>query len=231
MISEPTIDYRFDNVINVATVYSSKSDTGFSTLTLREVYERPELQKSGYPVVILRGDVNNERDYKNYSTKMPIIAPNGQLEYAILDEEGIALESGLLIEGTFAMNDIAPFNVSYVSEGETLTITDSDRINAAKTAYSMAVKRLSQSRRKIEFTVTVADLPSGINVGDKVRFAYNRRLQMTEPCGNYYKKISQEDDYYYINRIDYMFDEHENEINTLVLSKYVDLNKEVSNGN
>ena len=137
MITEPEVTPDYENVINVATVYSDKSDGGMSSLTLREVYgdtgdDAIEALKKNFPVVILRANVNNERDYTKYVTQFPKLAPNNELEYAVLDKESIALESGILIEGTFAFNDIGAFS----TEGK--KITDARRIKAAKTVYRAA---------------------------------------------------------------------------------------------
>lgn len=72
-----------------------------SSLSLREVYNDTSLQDPNFPVVIIRNNINNERDY-NY-IDYPKLAPNNQLEYAVIDTESVAMESGLFIEGTFAL--------------------------------------------------------------------------------------------------------------------------------
>ena len=47
MVNAPTVEYDFEHVINVATVYSEKSDSGMSSMTLREVYDDPDAQIDG----------------------------------------------------------------------------------------------------------------------------------------------------------------------------------------
>lgn len=109
IIQEPQINEDFSTVINLATVYANKSDSGMSSLSLREVYNDTSLQNPNFPVVIIRNNINNERDY-NY-IDYPKLAPNNQLEYAVIDTESVAMESGLFIEGTYAFDDLNPFSL------------------------------------------------------------------------------------------------------------------------
>lgn len=223
MVEEPTIDYDFENVVNVATVYSDKSDSGMSSLTLREVYMNPSLQKSGFPVVILHANVNNERDYSMYISQYPKLAPNNEIEYAVLDEESIALESGKLIEGTYAFNDMSPFEL----DGK--RVEDSKRIKAAQTVYERTIKRLIQARRSYNITVMTEEIPADLNVGDRVRVLYDNKLwEMTE-CSSYWKKMLAMDDWYYITRIEYEIDEVGNEFNRLTLSKWIRIERDTNN--
>ena len=113
IISEPKINEDYSNVINLATVYSDKSDGGVTSLSLREVYNDKDLQDEKFPVVIINNNINNERDY-DYAD-YPKVAPNTQLEYAVMDTESIALESGYLREGSFAFNDLSPFSIEEVT--------------------------------------------------------------------------------------------------------------------
>lgn len=223
IIEEPVIDYDFENVINVATVYSDKSDSGMSSLTLREVYERPELQRSDFPVVILHANVNNERDYSKYTTQYPKLAPNNELEYAILDTESIALESGTIKEGTFAFNDLNPFEI------KNGTVTDKKRIKVAQDVYNATIKKLVQSRRGYNITLTVEEIPDDLIVGDKVRLLYDNSIWNLDACSNYWKKILHLDDWWYLTRIEYEFDENEIEINRLTLTKWVRIERETQN--
>lgn len=114
LLSEPTIREDYSSVINQATVYSEKNDGGVTSLSLREVYNNKELQIDGFPVVIIANNINNERDY-DYGDN-PKIAPNEQLEYAVLDQESIAIESGVFMEGSFAFNDLSPFTTEEATE-------------------------------------------------------------------------------------------------------------------
>ena len=227
IIDDPVITHDFENVINVATVYSEKSDSGMSSMTLREVYNDTSLQIDGFPCVILRANVNNERDYHRYTTQFPKLASNNELEYAVIDEESVALESGYLIEGTYAFNDLAPFSVE--EYGDTQEITDEDRIKAAKTAYHAAVKRLKQARRTFSIEVSVEELPAEIAPGDKVRFIYDNELFMVEECSTYMKKILSYDDWFYITTIHYDIDETGAEVDKVTLTKFLKIDRETSN--
>lgn len=220
IITEPHIDYDFENVINVATVYSEKADGGMTALTLREVYNHTEWQFDKFPVVILHENVNNERDYSRYISYFPELAPNNELEYAVLDEESIALESGHIIEGTFAFNDLSPFNV------ETKRVTNPKREAAGKKVYYAAVRKLKQARRSYEITVTVEEIPTDIWVGDRVRFRYDNSLFKLDACSNYWKKILQKDDFWYLTKISYDIDENGGETNELTLTKWIKIERE-----
>lgn len=233
ILKEPTVDYDFENVINVATVYSEKSDTGMSSMTLREVYMDQDLvkrglidepiQQDGFPVVILRANVNNERNYTEYATQYPMLAPNNELEYAVLDEESIALEAGYLIEGTYAFTDLAPTNT------ESKKVTDKKRIDAAKTAYNAAIRKLKQSRRTYKVTMECTELPADINVGDKVRFIYDNNIWHLEACSNYWKKVLSYDDWFYVEKISYHIYGDESEVDEITLSKYIKVDRESDN--
>ena len=222
IIAEPILDYDFETVINVATVYSDKSDSGMASLTLREVYNDTSLQNPKFPVIILRADVNNERDYKRYlaPNQPPKVAPNNELEFAVLDTESIALESGRLIEGSFPFNDLNPFEI------ESNKITDAKRIKAAKTVYEAAIRKLIQNRRTMSIKVQVEEIPPDLLPGDKVRLLYDNLLWEQEACSSYWKKILHMDDYYYITQISYEIDENEVETNTLTLCKWIKVERE-----
>ena len=224
LIKEPTVEHVFDQVVNVATVYSEKSDTGMSSMTLREVYNDPDLQIAKFPVVILRANVNNERNYKKYSEQYPKLAPNNELEFAVIDEESIAMEAGQLIETTFTFNDLAPFAEEV--DDETQEITDEDRIKAATTAYEAAVRKLKLARRRVKIEVMTEELPADINVGDRVRFIYDNSLYITEACSSYMRKILSFDDWFYVTRIEYDIDITGAEVDTVTLEKHLHIDRE-----
>ena len=226
LIDDPTIEYDFENVINLATVYSEKSDTGMSSMTLREVYNNPRLQTDGFPVVILRNNVNNERDYRMYTTQYPKLAPNNELEYAVIDEESVAMEGGHVIEGTYAFTDLAPFDID-LEKGE--EVSDEDRIEAAKTAYEAVKRKLRQARRRYEIHLTTTELPADIAPGDKVRFIYDNSLYILDVCTSYMKKLLSYDDWFYVSRIEYEVDETGAEVDTLVLEKEIRVDRETRN--
>ena len=233
MIQEPSIEPDLENVINVATVYSDKSDGGMTSLTLREAYMDEQLlnkgkiteriQKEGFPVVILHSNVNNERDYHRYIEQFPALAPNNELEYAILDEESIALESGTLIEGSYSFNDLSPF------ETDGKVVQDKHRIRAARTVYNAVVKKLIQSRRSYDFKLTTEKIPSDLLAGDKVRLIYDNSIWEQKACSNRWKKIMSENSDFYITHITYNIDEYGNEWNELTLTKWLKIERETAN--
>lgn len=219
ILTEPKIDYDFDDVINVASVYGDKSDSGMSSVTLRDIYMNESKQKDGFPVVILRQGVNNERDYSEY-VQFPKLAPNNYDEYAVIDEESVALESGTLIEGTFNFNDLSAFSLDDES------VTDADRIRAAETVYEASIRKLIQSRRSYDIEVTTEEIPADLNVGDKVRFIYDNQLWVVDECDSYWQKILDLSDYFYITKIEYNFDETGVETNVLTLTKWIKLDRD-----
>lgn len=223
MIEEPSVEANLPNVINVATVYSDKSDGGMSSLTLREIYEDKDKQVKGFPVVILHANVNNERDYSMYVSQYPQLAPNNETEYAVLDEASIALESGTLIEGTYSFNDLSPFEV------DSENITDEKRIKAAETVYHAVIKRLVQSRRSYDLHIATEHLPCELLAGDKVRLLYDNKLLKMEACSNYWKKIMHADDLFYITHIKYSISETGVETNEITLTKWLRIERETRN--
>ena len=226
IIEEPTIDYDFENVINVATVYSDKSDSGMSSLTLREVYNDKSLQKDGFPVVILHANVNNERDYRKYitmSSDTSKIAPNAELEFAVLDESSIAAESGTIHEGTYSFNDMSPFEINGKK------ISDKKRIRAARTVYDRVIRRLKQARRSYNVMLTTEEIPADINVGDRVRLMYDNRLWNIEACSSYWKKILSKSDWWYVTALTHDIDETGAETNQVTLSKFIRIDRETAN--
>lgn len=228
IVEEPQIEHDFENVINVATVYSEKSDSGMSTMTLREIYERPALQKDGFPVVILRANVNNERDYTKYIDQYPKLAPNNELEYAVIDEESVALESGILVEGTFAFNDLSPFNEDTDANGNTREVKDKDRIKAAETAYNAVIRKLKQARRSYNLVMVTEELPADVSVGDRVRLIYDNSLYILDSCSAYQKKILSYDDWFYILSIDYNVTKYGAETNTVTLAKQIKIERDIN---
>lgn len=233
LITEPTIDYDFENVVNVATVYSDKSDGGMSSLTLREAYMDKELVKRGvideriqkdrFPVVILHANVNNERDYTKYISQYPKLAPNNEIEYAVIDEASIALEQGTVIEDTFSFNDLSPFEI------DTKTISDKKRAKAAKTVYDAIVKKLIQARRSYDVEITTEPIPCDVEVGDRIRFLYSNKLWEQTECSSYWKKVLTYDDWFYITKIEYEFDDIGNMVNNLTLSKWLKIDRDTPN--
>lgn len=228
LISDPKITHEYDHVVNCVTVYSEKSDTGVSSMTLREIYENPTLQEPGFPVVILRANVNNERDYRMYTEQFPKLAPNNELEYAVIDEESVALESGHLLEGTFAFNDLAPFaeTVEEIDE-QTHALSDDDRIKAARIAYRNAVRKLKHSRRKYQITFSCEELPAWLAVGDKIRLRYDNRLYIVEDCSAYERMVLEMDELFVVTKIKYNFNENGAEYDEITVEPEIRVDRDL----
>lgn len=215
IIGDIKVIKAFDGVFNVATVYGEKSDSSQASLTLREAYLAQQQQKhditKGFPIVILNPTTNKEQ--KNYYTNITKIASNNSLEYAVLDEFGIHLEQGKLIEKTIGLNDLAPF------EENGKEISDEERAKQARIAYDVAVRRLKMARRCEEITVEVGVLPNDVNVLDKIYFDYTGIVQLFDGCSRYCKKFYEASSDFYITKIETTFDENLNETNKLTLRK------------
>lgn len=219
ILTEPQIDYDFDDVINVASVYGDKSDSGMSSVTLRDIYMDESSQVDGFPVVILREAVNNERDYSPY-IQYPKLASNNYDEYAVIDEESVALEDGVLIEGTFNYNDLSAFST------DDKIVSDNDRKAAARAVYQASIRKLKQARRSYDIEVVTEEIPLDLTVGDKVRFIYDNSLWVMEECSSYWQKILAYDDEFFVTKIEYNFDQNGVETNVLTLTKWLKIDRD-----
>lgn len=174
ILSVASTGCNFSRVKNKAVVYAQKSDTGMSSITLRDIYIRPEYQHPEFPIEIIRDDANNERTY-DYSDQYPAIAPNQNIEYAIRDLESIKVE-GLELETTISLSTISPFAVNDEA------ISDTDRIKAARVAYEVAIKQLIQLRRYSDMQITVTEILPDLNVGDKVYVEFIPEKALINEC-------------------------------------------------
>lgn len=224
----PVVHNDYSKAVNVLSVYGDKSDSGASSLTLREIHDRPNLQNKKFPVYITRiaetNNVNNERDYSKYLAQVPIFAPNNDAEFAILDMEGIALNSGKVIYDSVGFNDIAAFNVD-IGEGKTLEITDEDRILAAQTAYQAGIKWLKNNRPSIRISFNTSKLPKDLLAGDMVLFRYGYDLFCDIEISNYWEKLLK-NEWWYVEEITRKYS-GELETGEVVLSKFLQITRSV----
>lgn len=183
----------FTTITNYGIYLTDKSDSGTTTLTLRDVYNRPYLQNPNFPVILTGEEVNTERSY-DYIDLIPFGANNNG-DYAVLDKEGLALEAGRVYEQSFTSNDVQPV------ANNNKELSDEDRLVASRQLYTQAVRKLIHSRRKVGYTFDIKDLPNNYNVGDKVRLTFVDRLLKSEKCSKYFKKVMTMDDYFYISEI------------------------------
>lgn len=209
----------FRDITNYGIYFTDKSDSGTTALTLRDVYNRPELQDEAFPIIMTGQEINTERNYQ-YIELLPFGANNAG-DYAVLDVEGIALEEGNIFEAAFTSNDVQ----SVAEKNE--EVTDADRLEASKQLYKQAIRKLRHSRRKIGYTVKVANLPVNYNVGDKARLTMISQILEMTTCTNYYKKMLEVDDYFFISQITENIESGGLVTYDLTLEKFIYNNSEV----
>lgn len=203
----------FTTITNYGIYFTDKSDSGTTALTLRDVYNRPELQNPNFPIIMTGQEVNTERNYQ-YIDLIPFGANNNG-DYAVLDVEGVALEAGNIYEEAFTSND-----VQTVAQNNK-ELTNEDRLIAGRQLYTQAVRKLKHSRRKVGYTFTIGELDSNYNVGDKLRLSFVDELLKTDRCTNYYKKLMTVDDYFYITEIQRNTEVDNHTTYTLTVEKFL----------
>lgn len=195
LISLDDIEENYEDVVNIAVAMSDKSDSGASSLTLRDIFHNPKFMLKGFPVIKTGNKVNSQR-YYDYP-QLPVFAPEiiGD-EFAVMDEEGIALEAGELYWGTVTDNDTQSI------ADDNREITDGDRLRATEQLYRTAIRRLINSRRKIVYGITTEPLkPRILSVGDRVLFTLNEGVWELTACSKYYEKILKTSDWFYVTSI------------------------------
>lgn len=190
-----TLTEDFQDVCNYAIYFTDKSDSGTTALTLRDMYNHPDMQNENFPIIETGEEINTERRY-NYLDLIPFGA-NNQGDYAILDKEGIALESGHIFEKAFTSNDIQT-----VARDTNKELTDEDRLIASRQLYTQAIRKLIHSRRKVALKFTIDDLTPGTNVGDRVRFMFMAKVLKVMRCGEFFKNLLTVNDYFYISSLE-----------------------------
>lgn len=212
-LSDVTEDYSA--ITNAGVVMSDKSDSGASSLTLRDIFYNKSLMVKGFPVIKTDNSVNTQRQY-DYP-QIPIFAPEiiGD-EFAVLDEDGIALEAGELYWNTITDND------TQAVAKNNKEVTDEDRLNATKQLYQSAIRKLKNSRRRIIYTLTISPLPDrSCQLGDKVMFTLNHGVTELTACTNYYEKVLKESNWFYITRLTDKYGEGNTRVQEIELSKFI----------
>ena len=221
-IIDGTLNYveDFQDICNYAIYFTDKSDSGTTALTLRDVYNHPELQNENFPVIQTGEEINTERRY-DYLDLIPFGA-NNKGDYAVLDKEGIALEAGNIFEKAFTSNDIQT-----VAKDTNKELTDEDRLIASRQLYTQSIRKLIHSRRKVGITVSIDDLEPNTNVGDKVRFMLMSEIFKVVKCSGYYKKLLTVNDYFYISEIEMVVHTAGAITYNLIIEKHIYNNSEV----
>lgn len=205
----------YSEVTNVAVVMSDKSDSGASSLTLRDIFYNKRLMLKGFPVIKTGYAVNNQRHYQY--PQIPQFAPEiiGE-EFALLDEEGIAMEAGEFYWGTIVEND-----TQAIAE-DNREITNKDRLASTQQLYRSAIRKLINSRRKVLFQIEVSPLAKkSCQIGDKVMFTLNEGVWELTSCTKYYEKVLKTSDWFYITSIVDSYGDGNSYTQVLELSKYL----------
>ena len=92
--------------------------------------------------------------------------------------------------------------------------------------YDATIKKLIYARRKYQITVKTEELPSDINVGDKIRFIYDMKKFHIEECSNYLRKLIEEDDWYYIVKMERNINADGTTTGELTLEKFLRVDRE-----
>ena len=195
LVSLDSVEENYEDTINIAVAMSDKSDSGASSLTLRDIFHNPRFMLEGFPVIKTGNKVNSQRSY-DYP-QLPVFAPEiiGD-EFAVMDTEGIALEAGELYWGTVTDND-----TQSIAE-DNKEITDADRLKATEQLYRTAIRRLKNSRRKVIYSMTIEPITERrVQPGDRVMFVLNAGVWELTACTKYYEKILKESSWFFVTKL------------------------------
>lgn len=195
LVSLDSVEENYEDTINIAVAMSDKSDSGASSLTLRDIFYNPRFMLEGFPVIKTGNKVNSQRSY-DYP-QLPVFAPEiiGD-EFAVMDTEGIALEAGELYWGTVTDND-----TQSIAE-DNREITDADRLKATEQLYRTAIRRLKNSRRKVIYSMTIEPITEKrVQQGDRVMFVLNAGVWELTACTKYYEKILKESSWFFVTKL------------------------------
>lgn len=195
LVSLDSVEENYEDTINIAVAMSDKSDSGASSLTLRDIFHNPRFMLEGFPVIKTGNKVNSQRSY-DYP-QLPVFAPEiiGD-EFAVMDTEGIALEAGELYWGTVTDND-----TQSIAE-DNKEITDADRLKATEQLYRTAIRRLKNSRRKVIYSMTIEPITEKkVQPGDRVMFVLNSGVWELTACTKYYEKILKESSWFFVTKL------------------------------
>lgn len=209
MLTEPTYAVDYTDHYNRAVVFCGDVAEGVMHLTLKDIYENPELQDPMFPVGMYNHEINlqpetewkeqtnsdktynttkinNEKVYKDYD--IVAYANNDNREYYVTDKQ--QLEEDKVIKHTvYNFADLYPIPALERSEedpetGETetieLAITDDDRKEITKRAYWRAIRILKAQRPDHAYQFNSTPLPKGFQDGQKVNFYFAKRINVQD---------------------------------------------------
>lgn len=214
MLTEPTYNVDYTDHFNRAVVFCGDIAEGVMHLTLKDVYDNPELQDPDFPVGMYDHEINvqpetewkqndnsdktynttkinNEKVYKEYD--VVAYANNDNREYYVTDKKQLA-EDQVVKHTVYNFADLYPIPALERTEedpdtGETetieLAITDDDRKEITKRAYWRAIRILKAQRPDHAYQFNCTPLPQGFQDGQKVNFYYTKRVNVLDAdCDN-----------------------------------------------
>ncbi len=209
MLTEPTYAVDYTDHYNRAVVFCGDVAEGVMHLTLKDIYDNPELQDPMFPVGMYDHEINlqpetewkeqtnsdktynttkinNEKVYKEYD--IVAYANNDNREYYVTDKQ--QLEEDKVIKHTvYNFSDLYPIPALERSEedpetGEIetieLAITDDDRKEITKRAYWRAIRMLKAQRPDHAYQFNSTPLPKGFQDGQKVNFYFAKRVNVQD---------------------------------------------------
>ena len=209
MLTEPTYAVDYTNHFNRAVVFCGDIAEGVMHLTLKDIYDNPELQDPNFPVGMYNHEVNlqpetewkeqtdsnktynttkinNEKIYKNYD--IVAYANNDNREYYVTDLQQFK-EDQVIKHTVYNFADLYPIPALEKTEedpetGETetieLAITDDDRKEITKRAYWRAIRILKAQRPDHAYQFNCTPLPKGFQDGQKVNFYFVKRVNVQD---------------------------------------------------
>lgn len=242
MLTEPVYNVDYTDHFNRAIVFCGDIGEGVAHLTLKEIYDNPDLQEPGFPVgmydrnINLEGEpeynekgkvINNEQIYKD--NEIVAYANNTNREYYVTDAQQLSEDGGIVKNAVFQYSQLFPIPklTETLEDGTTVEhgIMDPDRIEMAKRAYAKAIRELKAQRpeHSYQFNTTALPVELGVVDGCKLRLHYIKKITRAEgdeDCGvRKEHRIADIDvSYYMINRI-ITFDEVLNEYATITLER------------
>jgi hypothetical protein len=181
LLNDITITKDFNDVINVAKAFSGNASNGMAQMTLREVYNRPDLWDPMFPIRQVASAPNT--DYTYNEPDQPRIAPNNDFEYEVVDLQGVSDMNGIEKNGSYQANDHYPI------PARDEAVTDDDRLWASIQLYKRCIKWLKRRRIRFYIEVDTSKLPCDLNVGDKILLSYTNDIVESLDCSKEVKNI------------------------------------------
>ena len=202
MLTEPVHQVDYTNHFNRAVVFCGDVNADVLHLTLKPLYDLDEYRNNvAFPVgmydkeintqeetkyedadsdedTCAQSTINNEKFYETGSSL--VYANNDNREYYVTDTEMLAADGGVVKHTVLNFSDLYPIpkmeEVNEKCETVEYMITDEDRLEITKRAYNRAVRKLKAQRPSNQYTFNCTALPSYISDGDKVTFAFVKKL-------------------------------------------------------